>query len=177
MAERPPSRGTPTDTLRRSPAEDGPGGAGSTLPSAVPAPHLTPLPAPAAVNAQGLRIPPPSLTTLRGEILEHAPPQRVRVRYPVDEAWLNPYGVLQGGFFAAMFDNVVGMCAYANDPSRQSATLEMSIRFFRSVRTGHVIVDGAVLRAGRTTITIECVAWDDRSELCAKATATNMYLG
>ena len=51
------------------------------------------------------------------------------------------------------------------------------MRYFRAVRAGHVVVDGAVLRAGRTTVTVECVAFDDAGELCAKAIATNMLLG
>ncbi|GAC1375301.1 MAG: hypothetical protein NVSMB47_21520 [Polyangiales bacterium] len=119
---------------------------------------------------------PPSFTTLRGEILEHGP-HRIRARCPVDAAWLNPYGVLQGGFLTAMIDNLVGMCALAHDPARQSATIELSVRFFRSIRAGHVIIDGTTLRAGRTTVTVECVAWDETGELCAKATATNMVLG
>jgi uncharacterized protein (TIGR00369 family) len=137
--------------------------------AAVVPPYATPA-------REGLRLPPPCFVTMRGEVLEYAPPQRIRVRFPVEEAWLNPYGVLQGGFLVAMFDNVVGMCAYAHEPKRQSATLELSSRFFRSIRSGHLIVDGLVLRAGRTTITVECVAWDDAREMCAKVTATNMFL-
>lgn len=120
--------------------------------------------------------PPNSFSTLRGVLLERSPPTLIRVRYPIDDAWKNPNGVLQGGFLTAMMDNVVGMCAHAHDASRPSTTLELAVRFFRALRTGHVIVDGQILRAGRTTISIECVAWDDGSELCAKLSATNLYL-
>jgi uncharacterized protein (TIGR00369 family) len=122
------------------------------------------------------RLPPPSMLTLRAEVVELAAPRLVRVRYPVDEAFSNPYGALQSGFLAAMFDNVIGMCAYAIDPNRPSATLELSVRYFRAISVGHVLIDGTVLRAGRTTLTIECIARDDAGELCAKATATNLFV-
>lgn len=124
-----------------------------------------------------VRIPPPAFVALKGAVLEHAPPRLVRVRYPIEDWLLNPYGAVQDGFVAAMLDNVVTMLAYALDPLRPTSTLELSVRYFRAIRAGHVTVDGAVLRAGRTTVTMECLVWDDASELCAKATATNLYVG
>jgi uncharacterized protein (TIGR00369 family) len=122
-------------------------------------------------------MPPPAFVALKGEVLEHAPPRLVRVRYPVEDWTLNPYGAVQDGFLAAMIDNVVSILAYATDPLRPSNKLELSVRYFRAIRAGHVTVDGAVLRAGRTTVTLECLVWDDASELCAKATATNLFVG
>ncbi len=119
----------------------------------------------------------PAFVALHGSILEHAPPQRIRVRYPVDDAWKNVQGATQAGFIVAMMEAVGAMCAFAHDPLRQSSTLELSTRFFRSVRSGNLIVDGAVLRAGKSTITVEAVAWDDASELCAKMSMTNLYVG
>jgi uncharacterized protein (TIGR00369 family) len=148
---------------------------GQTLPSAV-AQGVRPAPPAAYPQAVPIAVS-DAWATLAGEVLEHSPPQRIRVRFPVQRAFLNAYGALQGGFLTAMLDSVIAMCAQAVDSRRQSATLEISVRYFRSIRSGHVVVDGAVLRAGQTTVTIECMAWDDAGQMCAKAIATNLFTG
>jgi uncharacterized protein (TIGR00369 family) len=127
--------------------------------------------------AQSFRSPPPALQALGGEILDWSPPRLVRSRFPAHEGWANGYGMLAPGFVAAMFEQIVSVIANAQDSTRQHAILETSTRFFRSIRKGHVIVDAMVLRNGRTTATIETVAWDDSSELCAKGITTVMFLG
>jgi len=165
----------PTAVPRTPPTGQAQGAQGQTLPSAQaqgvrPAPQA---PYPQAVP----HVVSEAWTTLAGEILEHTPPQRIRVRFPVQRAFLNGYGALQGGFLTSMFDCVLSMCAQSVDARRQSATLEISVRYFRSIRSGHVVVDGAVIRAGQTTVTIECIAWDDAGQMCAKAIATNLFTG
>lgn len=127
-------------------------------------------------HAQQFR-PTPAMAALAGELLEWSPPQRIRARYPAHEGWANATGSLASGFVVAMFDPIYAALAYAVAPTRQSAVVETSVRFFRSIRGGHVTVDGAMLRAGRTTVTVECIAWDDSGELCAKGAATLMLLG
>ncbi len=131
----------------------------------------------AANLAQSFRPTHPAFVALGGEVLEQSPPRLIRARFPADERWFTPFGVLSGGFVVAMFDSVVGALAHSIHPTRQHAVLETSARFFRSLRTGHLVVDGTVLRSGRTTATIECVAWDASNELCAKASATVMFVG
>lgn len=149
----------------------------ATPPSAVPSrDHRDRPSAPPAASRAAPRLPPPAMLTLQAEVVDTSSPRMVRVRYPIAEAFTNPYGALQGGFLAAMFDNVIGMCAYAVDPNRPSATIELSLRYFRSLTAGYVTIDGSVLRVGRSTLTIECIARDDAGELCAKATATNLFV-
>jgi uncharacterized protein (TIGR00369 family) len=152
--------------------------AGSPAQPQVAVASPTPPPARSASGERAaVRFPPPAFTIFKGAVLEHAPPRLVRVRYPVEDWTLNPYGSVQDGMIAAMVDNVIAMLAHATDPLRPSSTLELSVRYFRAIRSGHVTVDGAVLRAGRTTVTMECLVWDDGSELRAKATATNLFIG
>lgn len=131
---------------------------------------------PSGALAQHFR-PSPAMTALAGEIVEWTPPQLIRARYPAHEGWANATGSLASGFVAAMFDPVYTALAYSVAPTRQSAVIETSIRFFRSIRGGQVIVDGTLVRAGRTTATVECVAWDNSGELCAKGSATLMLVG
>jgi acyl-coenzyme A thioesterase PaaI-like protein len=55
------------------------------------------------------QFPPPVFTTMQGEFialdLDH---QSLTTRFPVDERYLNPYGLLQGGIIAAAVDNTFG---------------------------------------------------------------------
>jgi uncharacterized protein (TIGR00369 family) len=121
--------------------------------------------------------PSPAMTALGGEVVEWLPPRVVRVRYPAHDGWHNAFGTLSAGFIVAMFEPVYAALAYAVAPTRQSAVVETSVRFFRAIRGGHVVVDGTLVRAGKTTATIECVAWDNAGELCAKGAATLMLIG
>lgn len=131
---------------------------------------------PSGALAQQFR-PSPAMVALGGELVDWSPPRLVRVRYPAHEGWHTSSGSLSGGFVVAMFEPVYGAVAHAVAPERQSAVIETSVRFFRAIRGGHVVVDGTLLRAGRTTATIECVAWDNGGELCAKGSATLMLVG
>lgn len=157
---------------------------GNTLPSAkikvasdpplpvVPPPQIT---MPSGPQAQFR--PPPSMQALGGEILEWTPPQLIRARFPAHDGWTNNNGTLSPGFIVAMFDPIYSALAGAVAAQRQSAIIETSVRFFRSIRGGYVMIDGTVVRAGRTTATVECIASDTSGELCAKGSATLMLIG
>jgi uncharacterized protein (TIGR00369 family) len=166
----------PSAKLQQTPkvTEAESGGSGELVVIAPPPPGQ--ITRPTGPGAQPFR-PPPSMTALGGEILEWTPPQRIRARYPAHEGWTNNSGTLSPGFIVAMFDPIYSALAQGVAPSRQSAIIETSVRFFRSIRGGHVIVDGTVLRAGRTTATVECIAWDTSGELCAKGSSTLMLIG
>ena len=118
------------------------------------------------------------MVALGGEIVEWSPPKLVRVRYPAHDGWHNVDG--NAVVRVCRRDVRAGLRArsrLAAAPTRQSAVVETSVRFFRAIRGGHVIVDGTLLRAGRTTATVECIAWDNAGELCAKGSATLMLIG
>lgn len=116
----------------------------------------------------------PTLMTLQGEILEHSP-QLTRVRFPIEAAWLDAFGGLQSGMLASMFDTVFDLCISAH--MRRFSTLEFSVHCFRAIHKGPLIVDGTVLRAGHSTVSVEAIAWDMANELCAKGIATKLFVG
>ena len=69
---------------------------------------------------------PPSFIVMRGEFLEYdAEARRMRVRFPVLEDWLNPYGAMQGGMVAAAIDNVIGPLGVLLAPPNVTRTLEL----------------------------------------------------
>lgn len=131
---------------------------------------------PSGQIAQGFRAS-PAMQALAGEVLDWSPPRLIRLRYPAYEGWMSEYGSLSSGFLSAMFEPAIAAMAHAVAPTRQHAILETSSRFFRQIREGHVIVDAVLVRAGTTTGTVECMAWDPRGELCAKCSATLLFVG
>ncbi len=84
---------------------------------------------------------PPSFTVMQGEFLEFDPEaRRMRVRFPVLENWLNPYGAMQGGFVAAAIDNVIGPLGVLLAPPNVTRTLELKYSRPITVEMGFFIV-------------------------------------
>jgi uncharacterized protein (TIGR00369 family) len=121
-------------------------------------------------------VPPASLTSLQGEIIDYDPPAIISVQYPILPGQMNPFGGLQGGFLGAMMDNVLGLVTFSVDPPRPFSTMELSVRFFAPIRGQRVVIHGTLVRAGKTTSTCECTAHDESGALCAKGYATNFFL-
>jgi len=172
-ARRPIEQTLPSATPVGTESPAGPAQAYVATQAMVQVPQVT---VPSGQIAQGFR-PSPAMQALGGEILDWSPPRLIRLRYPAHEGWLNAYGSLSGGFVTAMFEPAIAAMAHAVAPTRQHAILETSARFFRQIREGHVIVDAILVRAGNTTGTVECIAWDPRGEMCAKGAATLLFVG
>lgn len=96
----------------------------------------------------------------------------------VDERFLNPAGIVQGGFLAAMLDSAMGASAVtgAGVGRRVSvANTEMKVSFLRAARAGdHLTCTARVLKAGSVISFLEGRIVNDRDELVA--TASSSYL-
>lgn len=58
---------------------------------------------------ENIQFPPPVFKTMQGELIEFdAQEKTLKNRFPVLEAYLNPYDTLQGGIIAAAIDNTIG---------------------------------------------------------------------
>jgi uncharacterized protein (TIGR00369 family) len=112
---------------------------------------------------------------LGGELIEWGP-QLTRVRFALNEKLFDISGHLQAGIITAMFDCAIDACAFAHDQKRRTSTLELSTHYFRSLRSGYIVLDATVLRAGHSTIAVEALAWDAGNELCAKAMSTRIFV-
>lgn len=79
-------------------------------------------------------IPPPVFTTMQGEFLAFDVEIGVlETRFPVLEAYLNPYGSLQGGIVAAAVDNTLGPLSMLVAPPNVTRRLQM--KYSRPVTT------------------------------------------
>ncbi len=123
-----------------------------------------------------LKLPPPSTTALAIRFEEYVPARSLTATVAVSEQFGNAVGLLQGGFLAAMFDDLVGPLSYltARGPT---TSLDLTTHFLRPVFAGGRLTLNAVVRkAGRTAIYIGAEAHNDDGKLVATAMSTVQVL-
>jgi molybdopterin converting factor subunit 1 len=102
-----------------------------------------------------------------------AEPGHVRMEFTASEQFLNPAGVVQGGFITAMLDDTMGPAAVAQlGPGYFAPTLELKVSFLRPVGPGKLVADGRVVHLGKSIAFLEGSLEDDEGNLVATATAT-----
>jgi len=102
-----------------------------------------------------------------------AEPGHVRMEFTASEQFLNPAGVVQGGFITAMLDDTMGPAAVAQlGPGYFAPTLELKVSFLRPVGPGTLVADGRVVHMGRSIAFLEGSLADEEGNVVATATAT-----
>jgi molybdopterin converting factor subunit 1 len=102
-----------------------------------------------------------------------AEPGHVRMEFTASEQFLNPAGVVQGGFITAMLDDTMGPAAVAQlGPGYFAPTLELKVSFLRPVGPGTLVADGRVVHMGRSIVFLEGSLADEEENVVATATAT-----
>jgi molybdopterin converting factor subunit 1 len=102
-----------------------------------------------------------------------AEPGHVRMEFTASEQFLNPAGVVQGGFITAMLDDTMGPAAVAQlGPGYFAPTLELKVSFLRPVGPGTLVADGRVVHLGRSIAFLEGSLADEEGNVVATATAT-----
>jgi uncharacterized protein (TIGR00369 family) len=122
-----------------------------------------------------LQIPPNCDLTLGLVCVDKSEPGRTVWRASVDERFLNPAGVLQGGFLAAMLDSAMGASAVTTVGERRVtvANTEMKVSFLRSVALNDTLTCVAtVLKAGRVISFLEAKVTNAEGHLVATASST-----
>jgi molybdopterin converting factor subunit 1 len=102
-----------------------------------------------------------------------AEPGHVRMEFTASEQFLNPAGVVQGGFITAMLDDTMGPAAVAQlGPGHFAPTLELKVSFLRPVGPGRLVADGQVVHMGKSVVFLEGSIVDEDGNLVARASAT-----
>ena len=115
----------------------------------------------------------PNYVELLGMRPLHAEPGHVRFEFLAREEFLNPAGIVQGGFLTAMLDDTMGPAAIAQlGPGHFTPTLELKVSFLRPARPGRLVCDGRVVHMGRSVAFLEGSLADDAGNVVATATAT-----
>jgi uncharacterized protein (TIGR00369 family) len=122
-----------------------------------------------------LQIPPNCDLTLGLVCIDKSLPGRTVWQAKADERFLNPVGVVQGGFLAAMLDSAMGASAVTMVGDRRVtvANTEMKVSFIRAAKVHDILTCVAtVLKPGRVISFLEATIRDGDDQLIATASST-----
>ena len=108
---------------------------------------------------------------LFGVMLDYPDGETCRVTMPVRNDHLGGLGsdAVNGGILAAVFDLAIGCTGALVDPTRRTATLQLSMNFERPLRGPVLIARGRLDRVGGRTAFSSAVIEDEIGEACARA--------
>lgn len=98
---------------------------------------------------------------------------RVRAELEVRPDHLGGLGAeaVNGGVLAAMFDLVVGCTPALRDPTRRTATVQLSMSFMRPVLGSAIYAEAKIDSGGSSTVFASAELFDGKGEVCAKCDA------
>ena len=121
-----------------------------------------------------LQIPPNCDLTLGLTCVDKTTPGRSVWRVTLDERFVNPVGVVQGGFLSAIADSAMGASAVSAAGERKVhvANTSMKISFIRPARPGMTLTCTArVVKPGRVVSFVDARIEDDEGRLIATASS------
>ncbi len=124
-----------------------------------------------------LQVPPNCDLTLGLVCVDKSVPGTTVWRMRVDERFLNPAGVVQGGFISAMLDSAMGASAVSSLGARKAlvANTEMKVSFLRPASPGDELTCTAqVLKSGSVIMFLEAKVFNQDQKIVA--TASSSYL-
>jgi uncharacterized protein (TIGR00369 family) len=117
---------------------------------------------------------PAAAVTLGWELISVDPDAgTIEVAFAGSDAFVNPAGVIQGGFLAAMLDETLGPALVATlSPGDFAPTTDLHVQFLRPARPGRLTGRGRVVRRGRDVGFLAGELIDADGAVVAVATAT-----
>ncbi len=122
-----------------------------------------------------LQIPPNCDLTLGLTCVDKAADATTVWRMRVDERFLNPAGIVQGGFLSAMMDSAMGASAVLSVKDRKVyvANTEMKSSFLRPARNGDTLTcTASVMKPGKVVAFLSARVVDEEDNLVATASST-----
>lgn len=122
----------------------------------------------------GRTAPPPAAVALGWELLSVDPDAgTIEVAFTASDRFLNPVGVVQGGFLAAMLDDTLGPALVATlGPDQFAPTTDLHVQFLRPARPGRLVGRGRIVRRGKDIGFMSGELVDSSGAVVATATAT-----
>lgn len=121
--------------------------------------------------------PPPVFVTMRGEFLEIDLEDGIlKVRFPILESYLNPYGAMQGGMIAAAVDNTLGPLSVLIAPPNVTRRLELVYSRAATPDLGHIVVVARLLERRKQWLFLRADAYDPDGRRLAWAKAVHWIL-
>jgi uncharacterized protein (TIGR00369 family) len=120
-------------------------------------------------------LPRPPCAVLLGWTILDADPERgwICIGFEGRPEFANPAGYIQGGFLAAMLDDVMGPAAYIMGGGKLfTPTIDMTVSFLAPARPGPLFGEGQVVQLGKTIGFLEGRLMDEAGVVVARATST-----
>jgi uncharacterized protein (TIGR00369 family) len=117
---------------------------------------------------------PPCAELLGWRLLDARPSDGwIRIGFEARRDFTNPAGFVQGGFLAAMLDDVMGPAVFTHTQGRVYApTVDMTVSFLAPARPGPLVGEGQVIQLGKSVGFVEGRLMDHAGVLVARSTAT-----
>jgi uncharacterized protein (TIGR00369 family) len=109
-----------------------------------------------------------------GVVPEMAEGGKSRISLEVKPEFENSFHIAHGGVVMTLLDFAMGAAARSTtDQPLGAMTIDMSVSFLRP-STGKIVVEGTVLKSGKTINYCEAVVLNELGEVTAKASGTFM---
>jgi uncharacterized protein (TIGR00369 family) len=116
---------------------------------------------------------PPCAQLLRWRLIDADPETGwVQIGFEGKSEFCNPAGFVQGGFLAAMLDDIMGPAVLVkSNGALYTATIDLHVSFLAPAKTGLLTAEATVMQIGKTIGFIEGNLRDAGGALVAKASA------
>ena len=119
----------------------------------------------------GLKI--PFLAHL-GVVPEYAKDGKSRISLEIRPEYENSFGIAHGGVIMTLLDFAMGAAARSTtDVPLGAMTIDMTVSFLRP-SVGKIVVEGSILKPGKTINYCEAIVLNEAGEITAKSSGTFM---
>jgi len=119
----------------------------------------------------------PPIAKLLGFRLTGVERGKVTIEMAADQRHANPMGTLHGGVLCDLADAAMGMAhATTLEDGESFTTLELKINFLKPIWSAKLKAVGIVVKRGKTVGLAQCDVTDEKDQLVARATCTQMTL-
>jgi acyl-coenzyme A thioesterase PaaI-like protein len=114
---------------------------------------------------------------MQGELLEFDPQSAIlKVRFPVLQSYLNPYGAMQGGMVTAAVDNTLGPLSMLVAPPNVTRTLDMKFSSPVTPDLENIFVEARLKERNDRRLNFTAEVRDQTGRLLARAKALHWII-
>ena len=122
-------------------------------------------------------LPPPVFELMQAELIDFDPePGWLKIRFPVLEQYLNPYGFMQWGMVTAAVDNTLGPLSMLVAPPNVTRTLDMKFSQPVTLDLENIIVEGRLVGREGRRLTFNAEVRDQSGKLLARSRALHWII-
>jgi 1,4-dihydroxy-2-naphthoyl-CoA hydrolase len=108
-----------------------------------------------------------------GELIS-TDPDAARLRLPVRDELLQPFGIVHGGVFSSVIEGLCSVSTFVavHEDGMVAMGQSINVNFLRPIAAGVANLEARARHRGRSTWVWECEIRDDEGRLCALGTMT-----